>query len=175
MEEKYHTSSAFKLQYTTPYKQPSNAGSAWNLSLFPATNRQVRSYFWVHTTIPLQSPFKRDRCPRTAPLTLNLFYEVSGQAHAPTFLPPSKEEPLYPLNKRQGGPRDGLDVLEKIKNYCLCRISNPQSSSPRPNSYTDVYSIKFSWIYIKTSKSVKSIVFLLRFKAARFVGFIYLF
>jgi hypothetical protein len=35
-------------------------------SLFPATNCHVRFYFWVHTTIPLQSPFKRDRCPRTS-------------------------------------------------------------------------------------------------------------
>jgi len=39
--------------------------------------------------------YKGRRC--TAPLTLNLFYEVSGQPHAPAFLPPGKEELLYPL------------------------------------------------------------------------------
>jgi hypothetical protein len=39
---------------------------------------------------------------------------VSGQLLAPATLPPGKS-PRYPLDRRLGGPRTGLDAVEKSK------------------------------------------------------------
>jgi hypothetical protein len=41
--------------------------------------------------------------------------EVSGQLYAPAALPPGKEAPWYPLDRRLGGPqiRSGLGGEEK--------------------------------------------------------------
>jgi hypothetical protein len=37
-----------------------------------------------------------------------------------------EKDPQYPLNRRLfGGPRAGVDVLEKIKVFCVHRDSNP--------------------------------------------------
>jgi hypothetical protein len=45
---------------------------------------------------------------------------VSGQHHAPAAL-----YPRYPLYRRLGGPRGGLDAEARGKILCLCRGLNP--------------------------------------------------
>jgi hypothetical protein len=49
---------------------------------------------------------------------------VGGRRHAPAALPPGK--PRYPLYRRQGGPRAGLDGCGKSRPH---RISIPGPSS----------------------------------------------
>jgi hypothetical protein len=47
---------------------------------------------------------------------------VSGQLHAPAAIPPGNEH-QYPLARRMGGPRDGLDAVARGK------ISSPNGES----------------------------------------------
>jgi hypothetical protein len=55
-------------------------------------------------------------------LTSALDGDVSGQLHAPATLPPGKET-RYPLDRRLGGPQNGLNLVVKRK------IPSPHSSS----------------------------------------------
>jgi hypothetical protein len=58
-----------------------------------------------------------------APLFLTLALDgVSSQMHASDILPPGKEIPVCIAG---GGPRAGLDALEKRNLSCLCRELNP--------------------------------------------------
>jgi hypothetical protein len=50
---------------------------------------------------------------------------VSGQHHAPATLYPRGKDPRYPLDRRLGGPRAGLDAGARRKILCPCRGSNP--------------------------------------------------
>jgi hypothetical protein len=49
---------------------------------------------------------------------------VSGQRHAPAAHYPRGKDPRYPLYRRLGGPRAGLDTEATEKILCLCRGSN---------------------------------------------------
>jgi hypothetical protein len=49
---------------------------------------------------------------------------VSGQLHAPATLAPGKS-PRYPFNRRLGGPRAGLDDMEKWKFFTLPGLELP--------------------------------------------------
>jgi hypothetical protein len=51
---------------------------------------------------------------------------VSGQRHAPAALYPRGKDPRYPLDRRLGGPRAGLDAEARRKILCPCRGSNPE-------------------------------------------------
>jgi hypothetical protein len=55
--------------------------------------------------------------------------EVIGQYYAPASLPP-RMNPGPRSVEGWVGPREVLDVLEKIKISCSCRCLNPGSSSP---------------------------------------------
>jgi hypothetical protein len=54
---------------------------------------------------------------------------VSGQFHALAALP--REEPLYSLNSRVGGPKAGLGGFEEKKISYPSRPSNPGPSRPQ--------------------------------------------
>jgi hypothetical protein len=43
--------------------------------------------------------------------------EVSGQLHAPATLPPKERAPSHPLDKRLGGPQNGLDAMARKKKF----------------------------------------------------------
>jgi len=59
--------------------------------------------------------------------------EVSGQLNAPAALLPEKE-PRYPLDRRLGGPRVGLDAVVKRKIPSPCNV--PESRRPYFTPYT---------------------------------------
>ena len=50
---------------------------------------------------------------------------VNGQLHAPAALLPWKILSTYGIRGLSGCPTAGVDVLEKIKVFCLYRDSNP--------------------------------------------------
>jgi hypothetical protein len=51
-------------------------------------------------------------------------YGVSGQRHAPSALYPRGKDLRYPLDRRQGGSRAGLDTEVRGKISYLCQGSN---------------------------------------------------
>jgi hypothetical protein len=59
--------------------------------------------------------------------------EVSGQLQAPAAIP------RYPLDETLGGPKAGLDTVEKRQISCPCWESNSDSLAVQPAScrYTD--------------------------------------
>jgi hypothetical protein len=60
---------------------------------------------------------------------------VSGQHHAPAALYPFR----YPLDKRLGGPRVGLDAAARRKILCPCRGSKPD----RPARSQTLYCLSY--------------------------------
>jgi hypothetical protein len=56
---------------------------------------------------------------------------MSGWLHAPAALLQGKE-PSAPIGKEVGGPRTGLDDVEKILDPTGTRTPTPLSSSPMP-------------------------------------------
>jgi hypothetical protein len=50
---------------------------------------------------------------------------VSGHRHDPTALYPRGKDPRYPLDRRLGGLRAGLDKEDRGKILCPCRGWNP--------------------------------------------------
>jgi len=70
--------------------------------------------------------------------------DVSSQLHAQAILTPQKD-PWYPLNRSLGGPRAGLNVLEKRKMSCPCckptaAISLTQLTAPAANQQLPYHS-----------------------------------
>jgi hypothetical protein len=61
--------------------------------------------------------------------------DLSGQRHAPAALPPGKI-PLYPLDRRLGGPRRQSGRGDEEKKSLPLPAIKPWSSSPSPNHYT---------------------------------------
>jgi hypothetical protein len=57
---------------------------------------------------------------------------VSGQHHAQAALYPRVKDPRYPLYRRLGGPRVGLDTEAREKILFPCRGSNPDRPVVQP-------------------------------------------
>jgi hypothetical protein len=53
---------------------------------------------------------------------------VSGRPYDPADIPPPKESP-HPLSRRLGGPRAGLDILERSESFVSVGIRIPDGPS----------------------------------------------
>jgi hypothetical protein len=52
--------------------------------------------------------------------------------HVPAILPPQERSPRYPLSRKLGRPRAGLDAIVLEKNFLPLLGVEPRSSSPSP-------------------------------------------
>jgi hypothetical protein len=66
---------------------------------------------------------------------------VSGQLHAPSAFPRVKEPPRYPLERRLGGPRAGLDDVERRKFLTLPGLE--LRSLGRPARSQSLYRLRY--------------------------------
>jgi hypothetical protein len=74
-------------------------------------------------------------------------FEVIGQFVAPVSLSPEKEPPRYPLDRRLGGPRTGLDNMEKRLALTLTRNPTPRPNPSQPLA-VPTCSVQAPYIYI---------------------------
>jgi hypothetical protein len=86
-------------------------------------------------------------------LDLGTRKKLSGQLHAPVVLHSGERAPAYPLHRSLGGPRAGLDTVEKRKIYCLCRELNPCYQNIR-------HILEDSNLYMNICKNLKSVIVL---------------
>jgi hypothetical protein len=56
--------------------------------------------------------------------------EVSSQLHAPVAAFPGEKAPRYPLDRRQGDHRAGLEAVEKRKKILILPEIEPRQSNP---------------------------------------------
>jgi hypothetical protein len=78
---------------------------------------------------------------------------VSGQHQPPAALYPRKKNPRYPLDRRLGGPRAGLDAKARRKILCFCRGSYPGRSVRSQILYWLSYpGSNSSWNYLLMKK-----------------------